>query len=77
MKGRKLKCLLRFRYLSSNMIRLSDVEVKNDYLGTAGLVLEFEMSVLKIINLYFYRTSSQQIEVPSGPFLISRIGTEK
>ena len=48
------------------MIRLSDVEVKNDYLGTAGLVLEFEMSVLKIINLYVYRTSLQRIGVPKG-----------
>ena len=30
--------------------------------------------VLRIINLYFYRTSSQQIVVPSGPFLVSRTG---
>ena len=30
--------------------------------------------VLRIINLYFYRTSSQQVGVPSGPFLVSRTG---
>ena len=31
------------------------------------LVLELEMSVLRIVNLLFYRTSSQQqIEVPKG-----------
>ena len=38
------------------------------------LVLELKMSVLRIINLYFYRTSSQQIKVTSGPFLVSRTG---
>ena len=38
------------------------------------LVLELEMSVLKIVNLYFYRTSSQGIGVPSGPFLVGRTG---
>ena len=40
---------------------------------TLVLVLELEMSALRFINLYFYRTSSQQIGVPSGPFLVSRI----
>ena len=35
------------------------------------LVLEFEMSFLRIVNIYFYRTSSQQFGVPSGPFLIN------
>ena len=36
--------------------------------------LELEMSVLRITNLYFYRTSLQQIGVPRGPFLISGSG---
>ena len=30
------------------------------------LVLELEMSVLRIVNLYFYKTSSIQIGVPKG-----------
>jgi hypothetical protein len=30
------------------------------------LVLELEMSVLRNVNLYFYRTSLQQIGVPKG-----------
>ena len=41
---------------------------------TFVLVLVLEMSVLRVVNLYFYRTSSQGIGVPSGPFLVSIIG---
>ena len=38
-----------------------------------SLVLELEMSVLRIVNLLFYRTSSQWIGVPKGQKTVRRL----
>ena len=43
-------------------------------LKTVGLGSSTRDVYIRTIDLYFYRTSSQQIGVPSGPFLVSKTG---
>ena len=55
---RKMKYL--FLYIVRENIRQGNKEI---YVDQVFLVLELEMSVIRIVYLYFYRTSSQLIGV--------------